>query len=144
MYTLQKSADGHLSKYCLFFLFFKKAKKWIVFLCLSFFFFLSSSLSNFRTCAVRSLLLDCRPSLFSLEQEEYYIFFTRPSMEVSTKMHLLELSTMIYVVRNQIKCVLVNERPRDLSLARLRDLICRVYQRVNGRSRNNRIRLCLE
>ena len=36
----------------------------------------------------------------------------------------------------QIKRLLVNERPRDLSLARLRDLICRVYKRVNGRTRN--------
>ena len=52
-------------------------------------------------------------------------------MEISTKMHLLELSTMIHVVRNQIKCILVNERPRDISLARLRDQICRVYQSVN-------------
>ena len=56
-------------------------------------------------------------------------------MEISTKMHLLELSTMIHVVRKQIKCILVNERPRDISLARLRDLICRVYQ--------SRIRLIL-
>ena len=38
-------------------------------------------------------------------------------MEISTKMHWLELSTMIYVVRKQIKCVLVNKRPRDISLA---------------------------
>ena len=40
-------------------------------------------------------------------------------MEISAKMHLLELSTMIHVVRKQIKCLLVNERPRDISLARL-------------------------
>ena len=52
-------------------------------------------------------------------------------MEISTKTHLLELSTMIHVVRNQIKSLLVNERPRDISLARSRDLICRVYQSVN-------------
>ena len=52
-------------------------------------------------------------------------------LEISTKTHLLELSTVIHVVRNQIKCILVNERPRDISLARLRDLICRVYQSVN-------------
>ena len=40
--------------------------------------------------------------------------------------------TMIHVVRNQIKCILVNERPCDISLAQLRDLICRtVYQSVN-------------
>ena len=51
------------------------------------------------------------------------------SMEISTKTHLLELSTMFHVVRNQIKCILVNERPRDIS--RLRDLICHVYQSVN-------------
>ena len=31
-------------------------------------------------------------------------------MEISTKTHLLELSTMIHVVRNQIKCILANER----------------------------------
>ena len=47
-------------------------------------------------------------------------------MEISTKMHLLELSTMIHVVRKQIKYILVNERPRDISLARLLDLISRV------------------
>ena len=57
---------------------------------------------------------------------------TPPSMETSTKMHLPELSTVIHVVRKQIKCILVNERPRDISLARLRD----VYQSVNGRTRN--------
>ena len=51
-------------------------------------------------------------------------------MEISTKTHLLELSTMIHVVRNQMKCILVNERPRDIYLARLRDLICRVSQSV--------------
>ena len=44
-------------------------------------------------------------------------------MEISTKMHLLELSTMIHVVRKQIKYILVNERPRDMSRARLRDLM---------------------
>ena len=49
-------------------------------------------------------------------------------MEISTKTYLLELSTMAHVVRNQ----LVNERPRDISLARLCDLICRVYQSVNN------------
>ena len=65
------------------------------------------------------------------QQEEYWIFFTRPSMEISTKTHLLELSTMIHVVRNQIRCILVNQRPRDISLARLRDLTCRVHQSVN-------------
>ena len=65
-------------------------------------------------------------------------------MEINTKMNLLELSTMIHVVRKQIKYILVNERLRDISLARLRDVICRVYQSVNGRTRNNRIRLCLE
>ena len=59
------------------------------------------------------------------------IFFTRPSKEISTKTHLLELSSMIHVVRKQIKCILVNKRPLDISLARLRDLICRVYQNVN-------------
>ena len=31
-------------------------------------------------------------------------------MEISQKTHLLELSTMIHVVRKQIKCILVNER----------------------------------
>ena len=59
---------------------------------------------------------------------------TPPSMEISTKMHLPELSTVIHVVRKQIKCLLVNERPRDISLARLRDLICRVFK--NERTRN--------
>ena len=48
-------------------------------------------------------------------------------MKISTKTYLLELSTMIHVVRNQIKCILVNERLRDISLARLHDLICHVY-----------------
>ena len=59
--------------------------------------------------------------------------------------HRDELSTMIHVaVRKQIKWKLVNERPGDISLARLRYLICRVYQSVNERTRNNRIRFCLK
>ena len=33
---------------------------------------------------------------------------------------------MIHVVRNQTQCILVNQRPRDISLAQLLDLICRV------------------
>ena len=66
------------------------------------------------------------------KQEEYYILYTRPSMEISPKTHLHELSTMIHVVRKQIKCILVNERPRDISLGRLRDLICCVYMSVNA------------
>ena len=73
----------------------------------------------------------CMFCAFSMQKEEYCIIFTRPSMEISTKTHLLELSTMIHVVRNQIRCMLVNERPRDISLARLRDLTCCVYQSVN-------------
>ena len=48
-------------------------------------------------------------------------------MKISPNTDLLELSTMIHVVRNQIKCILIKARPRDISLARLRDLICRVY-----------------
>ena len=37
---------------------------------------------------------------------------------------------MIYVVKNQIKySILLNERPRDISL--VRDQICSVYQAVN-------------
>ena len=52
-------------------------------------------------------------------------------MEISTKTHLLEFSTVNHVVRNHIRCILVNERPRDISLDRLRDQICRVYQTVN-------------
>ena len=35
----------------------------------------------------------------------------------------LNLSTMIHVVRKRIKYILVNERPRDISRARLRDLM---------------------
>ena len=62
-------------------------------------------------------------------------------INILTNMHLLELSSTIHVVRKQIKYILVNERPRDISLARLRDLICRVYKSVNGRTRNNIIRL---
>ena len=58
-------------------------------------------------------------------------------MEISTKMHLLELSTMIHVVRKQIKWKLVNERPRDISLLDyVNYLICGVYQSMNGRTRN--------
>ena len=30
--------------------------------------------------------------------------------------HLLELSTMIHVVKNRIKCILLKERLRDISL----------------------------
>ena len=43
-------------------------------------------------------------------------------MKINTKMHWLELSTMIHIVRKQIKYILVNERPHDISRARLRDL----------------------
>ena len=43
----------------------------------------------------------------------------------------------IHVVRNQIRRMLVNERPRDISLARLRDLTCRVYQSVKQRRKNS-------
>ena len=54
-------------------------------------------------------------------------------MEISRKTYLLELSTMIHVVRKQIKYILVNEGPRNISLARLRGLclLCLVYQSVN-------------
>ena len=39
---------------------------------------------------------------------------------------------MMHVVKNQIICILLNERPRDISLVpQLRDLICRVYPSVN-------------
>ena len=34
-------------------------------------------------------------------QEEYWTFFTRPSMEISTKTHLLELSTMIMLLETR-------------------------------------------
>ena len=34
-------------------------------------------------------------------------------MEISKKMHLSELSTVIHVDRKQIKCIPVNKRPRD-------------------------------
>ena len=59
-----------------------------------------------------------------------FYFLTRRILDIlySAQPHLLELSTMIHVVRNQIKCILVNERPHDTSLAQLCDLICRVYQ----------------
>ena len=35
------------------------------------------------------------------------------------------------ILLSHILLIRVNERPRDISLARLLDLICRVYQRVN-------------
>ena len=38
---------------------------------------------------------------------------------------------MIHVVQNQMKCIVLNERPRNISLDQLRDLICLVYQTVN-------------
>ena len=38
---------------------------------------------------------------------------------------------MIHVVWNQMKCILLNERPRDISLVQFRDQICHVYQMVN-------------
>ena len=38
---------------------------------------------------------------------------------------------MIHVLQNQMKRILLNERPRDISVVQLRDLICRVYQTVN-------------
>ena len=52
---------------------------------------------------------------FNFKQEEYCLFFTQPSIEISTKTHLLELSTVTPVVKNQIN--ILNERPRDISLA---------------------------
>ena len=51
-----------------------------------------------------------------------------PAWKSAQRRILLELSTVIHVVRKHIKCILVNERPRDISLARLLDLIYRVYQ----------------
>ena len=39
-------------------------------------------------------------------QEAIYYRKPFPSMEISTKTHLLALSTMIHVVRKQIKCAL--------------------------------------
>ena len=41
---------------------------------------------------------------------------TRPSIEISTKTHLLEFFTVIQAVKNQIKCKLLNKRSRDISL----------------------------
>ena len=38
---------------------------------------------------------------------------------------------MIHVVENQMKFILLNERPRDISLGQLRDKLCCVYQIVN-------------
>ena len=38
---------------------------------------------------------------------------------------------MIHEVQIQMKCILLNKRPHDISLARLRDQICRVYQSVS-------------
>ena len=56
-------------------------------------------------------------------------------MEINTKMHWLELSTMIHVVRKQIKYILVNERPRDISrsntLVTARSRLRRPRQREN-------------
>ena len=53
-------------------------------------------------CAV--ILIIVRISVkFTTKQEEQWLFFTRLSMEISTKTHLLELSTVIHVVKNQIK-----------------------------------------
>ena len=43
-----------------------------------------------------------------LQQKGYYIFFTRPSMEISTKMHFLELSTMIHVVTDRLTFLLLD------------------------------------
>ena len=52
-------------------------------------------------------------SIFSVDVR----FFTRPSMEISTKRHyLLEFSIVTDVVKNYIKCILLNERLRDFSL----------------------------
>ena len=37
----------------------------------------------------------------------------------------------IHKVQNQMKCILLNEQPRDISLVRLHDQICCVYQTMN-------------
>ena len=59
-------------------------------------------------------------------------------MEINTKMHWLDLSTMIHLVRNQIKYILVNERPRDSSRARLRDLMEELEITEKNKNKNNR------
>ena len=46
-------------------------------------------------------------------------------------MHILYIQYTLCEVLNEVPTVLVNERPRAISLDRLRDLICRVYQSVN-------------
>ena len=48
------------------------------------------------------------------------IFFTRPSIEISSKTHLLEFPTVTHVVKKQLKCILLNERPCDISLVPIR------------------------
>ena len=44
------------------------------------------------------------------------ILYDRPSIEVSTKKRLLEFPSVTHDIENQIKCILLNERPRDISL----------------------------
>ena len=43
------------------------------------------------------ILRDIGGSILMDKQEEYYIFFTRPSIEINTKTHLLEFSTVTHV-----------------------------------------------
>ena len=38
---------------------------------------------------------------------------------------------MIHEAQNQMKCILLSKQLRDISLALIRDQICRVYQTVN-------------
>ena len=75
----------------------------------------------------QSLIVGLTCSVSLLTRRILDKFFTRPSMEISTKLHLPEVSTVIHVVTKQIRCVLVNKRLRDISLARLRDLICHAF-----------------
>ena len=41
---------------------------------------------------------------------------------------------MIHEAQNQMKCILLSKQLRDISLARIRDQICCVYQTVNDMS----------
>ena len=40
----------------------------------------------------------------------------QPSIKIRTKTHLLKFSTMSHVAKNEIKFILFNERPCDISL----------------------------
>ena len=88
--------------------------------------------SNFiSSLDVKGALNNCQFSCCTLLKPTRRIMaiFTRLCIEISTKMHLLELSTVTHLLKKQIN--ILNERPRDISLVPITWPKCRVYQSMS-------------